>query len=76
MEFEARAARLCLPGLEQLAREHPLWMAHYDDVDPDTADVDVLFGLLESAPNDFARGIIFGKLTLRSQVAAVSGRPF
>ena len=47
-----------------------------DDVDADTADIDVLVGLLETAPTDFARGIVFGKLTPRSQIAAVSGRPF
>lgn len=76
IELEAHASRLCLAQMQDLATNHALWMAHFDDVDPDTADMPELVMLLESAPNAFAQGLIFGKLTLRSQIAAVTGRGF
>lgn len=74
MEFEVRAAALCLPQLRQLAAEHPLWMDQYDDADPNVCSPEQLWDLLESAPTEFARGLIYGKLSLRTDAAAVTGR--
>lgn len=76
MQFEAIAAQATMAKMRDLQENHSLWMAHFDDVDPDTADIELLCGLLETAPNDFAAGLIYGKLTLRAQLAAISGRPF
>lgn len=68
---EAAAARLALPQLAALQRQHPQWMGAFDDADTDTASVATLLDLLKSAPSEFAFGLVFGKLTLRAQIDAM-----
>jgi hypothetical protein len=74
MELEARAARACMADMKALEREHPAWLAQFDDVNPDVADMDELIELLDSAPTAFARGIVKGRIDLRLQVASVTLR--
>jgi hypothetical protein len=70
-DLEAQAARLCMAPMNDLARCHPEWMAQFDDVEPDIADLADLVMLLETAPSPFAQGLVYGKLTLRSQALAM-----
>jgi hypothetical protein len=75
-ELEAQAARACQDDMRQLREQHPLWLFHFEDAEADTADADALIDLLVSAPNAFAKGLIFGKFTLRMQLAAITSRSF
>lgn len=55
---------------------HPDWFDFFEDHDPDTCDRATLQQLIETAPTDYARGLCAGKLSLRIQLALVTGRPF
>lgn len=74
MEQEALAARACSADLQALEREHPQWLAEFDDANPDVADLDELLVLLSSAPTAFARGLIKGRIDLRMQMARITLR--
>ena len=59
--------------LELLNESHPEWYADLEKIDPDIASRRELMHLLETAPTDAARFFIFGKLTLRIQLAKLFG---
>lgn len=69
-DAEVEAARLTMPYMAQLQRMHPSWMAAFDDAQADEASLTELLGLLKTAPTEFARGVVFGKLSLRAQERA------
>jgi hypothetical protein len=75
-QLEAQGLALCQADMKQLRDQFSLWYFELEDTDPDTADVHAVLTLLESAPNAFARGMVFGKFTLRMQIAALTGRGF
>lgn len=73
----APAVRQCMAHLNQLREQHPEWFDEYDDALVDVvADRQVLEQLLESAPNEFLRGLIYGKLAMRAQISALTERSF
>lgn len=45
-------------------------------VDPDICSSSQLLDLMANAPDDLALGFLIGKLTLRQQIAEITGRPF
>lgn len=54
----------------------PEWFAEYEDRDPMVADRASLKMLLDTAPNEFAQGLIVGVIMLRQQIAIVTDRPY
>jgi hypothetical protein len=66
-------------GIEQLKREseaHDAWFAQLDLLDVDTCDKHDLLDLLICAPSPFMRGYLYGKITMRVEIAAMTGRAF
>ena len=56
--------------LDRLAATHAAWLADYDDASLDVGcDCDVLTSLVATAPSDFARGLLTGRLLLLNQIA-------
>lgn len=74
--LEAQGLIQCQQEMSDLRQDHALWFSEFEDIDPDTADVEDVLSLLQTAPSGFAKGLIFGKFTLRMQLAAVTGRGF
>lgn len=70
-EAEIEAARATMVYMTQLQRMHTSWMATYDDADVHNASLPELLALLKTAPTEFARGLVFGKLSLRGQERAL-----
>lgn len=59
-----------------LREKHPEWMAVFDDSFLDTlATQREMHELMATAPNLFALGVVYGKLTLRLELAAHTGIP-
>lgn len=56
--------------------QFPEWYADYEDIDPFVADRELVEHLLQTAPNDYTRGLVTGMLLIRQQIAAVTGRGF
>lgn len=63
----------CYSDMAALAHTHPFWMAEYEDVVPFSSEP--LQDLLDSAPNDFARGVIIGKLSVLRDISTLTDRP-
>lgn len=66
-------------AIEQLTREsiaHDEWFSRMDLVDADTCERAELLELLETAPSPFMRGYLYGKLTVRVEIAAMTGRSY
>jgi hypothetical protein len=75
-QLEAEGIECCQAEMKALREQHALWFYAYEDADPDTAGPEEVLALLQSAPDGFAKGLIFGKFTLRMQIAAITGRGF
>ena len=58
-------------GLEAL---HPNWFDDFARADADLAAGCELASLVESAPHPFLAGMAYGKLTMRIEIAAITGR--
>lgn len=69
---EVRCARLMV----ELERHHPDWYELYEDTSPDTASRADVVELMYSAPTDFALGLLYGKFTMRVEIASITGREF
>ena len=67
MKQEAEGARLVLSDLANLAVMHPDWTARLDAVDRSSVMLGPLLELLQSAPNEFAKGMLFGQLHMKAQ---------
>jgi len=63
----------CHAAMAALAATNPWWMAEYEDAIPFASEP--LQELLESAPNDFARGVILGKLSILRDISSLTDRP-
>jgi hypothetical protein len=61
--------------LESIAATDPDWFADFEDSDPDICPIADLIRLLDTAPNDTARGFLAGKLLMREAIAQITGRP-
>lgn len=60
----------------QLASVDPVWVERFDDAHLPTADRPTVVDLLQSAPDDFARGLMYGHILARLEIAQATGRPF
>lgn len=75
IEQEAAAARIALPALANIARMNPAWMVTFDLTGDEAAPIETLLDLLATAPTDFARGMVFARLSARAQeIAREMGR--
>lgn len=67
----------CMTYLNQQRELHPEWFDEYDDAMVDVvADRQVMEQLLDTAPNEFLRGLMYGKLAMRQQIATLTERAF
>lgn len=67
----------CIQEMQRLKEQFPEWFDEYDDAMVDTgADRATIEALLRTAPNEFLRGMMFGKLVMRVQIAAITERDF
>lgn len=61
--------------LGQLGSSSQKWLDEYEDANVDIGcDREVLTNLMNTAPTEFARGVVAGRLMLLDQIAAVTGR--
>lgn len=74
--LESQAMFSCERSMQDLQARHPDWFELYDDTVPDNAPRADVVELLASAPNDFAKGLMYGKFTMRVELEAVTGRAF
>lgn len=75
-QAEATINEQCLISMNACREQAPEWFANYEDSMPDTSDRATLVDLLRTAPNDFARGVLYGKFVMRMGMAEMSGRSF
>lgn len=73
---EAAAITRCDKSMQDLQVQHPDWFELFDDTLPDSAPRAEVVELMHTAPNDFARGMMYGKFTMRLELEAVTGRAF
>ena len=59
--------------INSLKDSHPDWYYYLEEVDPDLANREEMMDLLQSAPTPEAKFFIFGKLTMRIQLARLYG---
>lgn len=64
-EFAAR--------FEQLEQSHPQWAALYETADFSSASSEDVLELLASAPNDFAAGLMYGKVSVLRSMSGAEG---
>ena len=76
MQSERKVLMTCEAKIQELADKYPDWWALYEDALPDTAPRGELIELMDAAPNDFALALVYGKFTLRIEIAAITGRSF
>ncbi|KWT65045.1 hypothetical protein APY03_7498 [Variovorax sp. WDL1] len=63
--------------MDALETSHPEWYATYNDVLPDfLASRAELAELWATAPTPFANALIYGKISMRLEIAAHTGIPF
>lgn len=65
----------CMAEIRALQSSHPEWFAYFEDTDPDVCSEADLFRMIDTAPSNVARAFLVGKMTLRQQIAAITGRP-
>lgn len=67
----------CVERLTDLERQYPEWFAEYEDAAVDTAaDRAQIESLMATAPDEALRMMLFGKLVMRTQIAAITERAF
>jgi len=71
---ERRALASAEFQMAKLEREFPDWWALFDDTLPDMAPRAEVVELMLSAPNPFALGLLYGKFTMRQEIAAITKR--
>jgi hypothetical protein len=74
--LETDALASCSRSMQLLRVKHPDWFELFDDILPDNAPRADVVELMASAPNDFAKGLMYGKFTMRVELEAVTGRTF
>lgn len=75
-EREASVVKNLFTQLADVQRTAPDYYAHFDDVDSDTATRKELLELMNSAPNECVKYVLFGKYSMRMSLAAAIGRDF
>lgn len=71
-----RLMRQSAQWLEEAADRSPDWFAYFEDVQAFSAPKADLMELLRTAPTPFAKGLIYGIVLMRQELAAVTGRDF
>ena len=71
-----RLMRQSAQWLEEAADRSPDWFAYFEDVQAFSAPKSDLMELLRTAPTPFARGLIYGIVLMRQELAVVTGRDF
>lgn len=61
--------------LEAIANSAPEWYAKFEQCDPDICDIEDLLELMDTSPNDTARGFLVAKYLFREAIAQITGRP-
>lgn len=62
--------------LRDLSEKFQEWFDEFDLIDPDFCTREELTKLMLGAPTSFVEGMLFGKFTMRIQMAALTGRTF
>ena len=62
--------------LDEVRETPPAWHADYEDIDPFVASRSDVEQLLDTAPDEFCKGLITGILMMRQTIAAVTNREF
>lgn len=73
---EGQALSTCEKKLNDVRAKFPDWYELLEETFPDNAPRAEVVELLQSAPNDFAMGLMFGKFSMRLELEAVTGRAF
>lgn len=73
---EGLALASCEKKMNELRETHPDWYELFEDTFPDNAPRAEVVELMASAPTDFAKGMMFGKFSMRLELEAVTGRAF
>lgn len=73
---EGFALAACEKKMVELQVNHPDWYELFEDTFPDNAPREEVVELMASAPTDFAKGLMFGKFSMRLELEAVTGRAF
>lgn len=75
-EGERSALAQAEKAMMEIERIFPEWFALYEDIFPDSAPRAEFVELLKAAPNEFARGMLYGKYLMRLEIAAITKRPW
>lgn len=73
---EGIALASCERKMNELQSLHPDWYELFEDTLPDNAPRAEVVELMLSAPNDFSKGLMFGKFSMRLELEAVTKRAF
>ena len=77
VDHESIGKSFATAEMDALETSHPEWYAMYNDVLPDSAASRAeLAELWATAPTPFANALIYGKFTMRLEIAAHTGIPF
>lgn len=60
--------------LKKIQESHPAWYADWEDIDPTVAERPDVERLIQTAPNEFCRGLMVGILFQRQSLGAFTGR--
>jgi hypothetical protein len=73
---QAQAMERAARELEATRTKHPEWFYRYEEMMPYCAQRAEVVELMHSAPTAFCLGLLYGKFTMRFELAMVTGRPF
>lgn len=59
-----------------LAKLDPNWLERMDDTHLPTTGRQTVVELMQTAPDDFARGLMYGQMLARLELAQATGHPF
>lgn len=74
--IEREVMNKCQALMHAVAKVDPAWLAYYEDSFPSTAEREVIVDLMNSAPNHFVLGLLYGKFLMRLEIAQITGREF
>jgi len=73
---EEQALASCHQSLIDLQNTAPDWFAFYEDSQADSAERATLVELMRTAPNDYAKGLVYGFFIMRQTIASMTDRKF
>jgi len=59
---------------DEIRAQHREWFDEFESVDPQIAPMNDVYRLLETAPNEFALGMMSAYVAYRNSLAALTGR--